>query len=174
MSWLSLLYSFFYHHTWTVFFFHHVIKSSISLPCACSLFSSSLFLWFLLFHSLFAPSHYIVSQILSNFLPSRAELQPLQTVWCSDATEYLSLKIFPQTILLSHVYIHVYPLWLIYTFSLRMCSDVYVWFFLKGDKLSMLKHTYQHKPLRKIKWPSAITRLIALLYVWPDVWSGDL
>ena len=34
---------------------------------------------------------------------------------------------------------------------------------LRGDKVStcMLTHTYPHKPLRKIKWPSAITRLTA-------------
>ena len=30
-----------------------------------------------------------------------------------------------------------------------------------GDKVSMLNYTYPHKPLRKIMWPYAITRLIA-------------
>ena len=30
-----------------------------------------------------------------------------------------------------------------------------------GDKVSTLTHTYPHKSLRKIKWPSAITRLTA-------------
>ena len=34
---------------------------------------------------------------------------------------------------------------------------------LRGDKVSMLTHTYTHKPLRKVKWTSAITRLTAHL-----------
>ena len=41
-----------------------------------------------------------------------------------------------------------------------------------GDKVNMLTHTYPHKPLRKIRWPSAITGLTAH-FVCPDVWSGD-
>ena len=32
---------------------------------------------------------------------------------------------------------------------------------LRGDKVSMLTHTYPHKPLRKINWPTAIARLTA-------------
>ena len=35
------------------------------------------------------------------------------------------------------------------------------------DKVSVLTRTYKHKPLRKAKWLSAITILIAP--VWPDV-----
>ena len=30
-----------------------------------------------------------------------------------------------------------------------------------GDKVSVLTHTYEHKPLRKIPWPPVITKLIA-------------
>ena len=29
----------------------------------------------------------------------------------------------------------------------------------RGDKVTVLTHTYPHKPLKKIKWPSAITML---------------
>ena len=32
---------------------------------------------------------------------------------------------------------------------------------LGGDKVSMLVHTYPHKPLRKSKWSAAISRLRA-------------
>ena len=36
---------------------------------------------------------------------------------------------------------------------------------LGDDKVSMLTHAYPHKPLRKMKWPSTITRLTAPLCV---------
>ena len=32
---------------------------------------------------------------------------------------------------------------------------------LRDDTVSMLTHTYPHKPLRRIKWPSAIIWLTA-------------
>ena len=38
---------------------------------------------------------------------------------------------------------------------------------LGDDKVGVLTRTYKHKPLRKAKWLSAITMLIAP--VWPDV-----
>ena len=45
---------------------------------------------------------------------------------------------------------------------------------LRGDKVSVLTHTYEHNPPWGIlKWPYAITRLTAH-FMWPDVRSGDL
>ena len=32
-------------------------------------------------------------------------------------------------------------------------------YYPRGDKVSMLTHTYPHKTLRKIEWPSAVCRL---------------
>ena len=40
----------------------------------------------------------------------------------------------------------------------------------RGDKTSILTHTYPHKPLRKIINDQADTQL----FVWLDVWAGDL
>ena len=41
---------------------------------------------------------------------------------------------------------------------------------LRGDEVSILTRTYPHKPLRKIKWVSAITRLtVHFTMMWPDV-----
>ena len=42
---------------------------------------------------------------------------------------------------------------------------------LGGDKVSMLTHTYPHKPLRKIKVTMCNHQADSQLYVWPDVWS---
>ena len=36
---------------------------------------------------------------------------------------------------------------------------------LEGNKLNMLTHIYSHKHMRKIEWPSAITRLTAYFTV---------
>ena len=43
-----------------------------------------------------------------------------------------------------------------------------------GDKVSMLTHTYPHKPIRKIKVTVCNHQADSPLYVLPDVWSGDL
>ena len=43
-----------------------------------------------------------------------------------------------------------------------------------GDKVCMLTHTYLHKPLKKIKVTLCNHKADSLLYVWLDVWSGDL
>ena len=40
-------------------------------------------------------------------------------------------------------------------------------------KVSMLTHTYQHKPLRENKATTCHHQADNPLYVWPDVWSGD-
>ena len=40
---------------------------------------------------------------------------------------------------------------------------------LRGDKVSMLTHTYPHKPLRKIKMTICNDHADNPLYVWPDV-----
>ena len=45
---------------------------------------------------------------------------------------------------------------------------------LRGDKVSMLTHTYSHKPPRKIRVARCSHQADNPLYVWPDVWSGDL
>ena len=45
---------------------------------------------------------------------------------------------------------------------------------LKGDKVSMLTHTYPHKPLRKIEVTTCNHQTGSPLYVWNDFWSGDL
>ena len=44
------------------------------------------------------------------------------------------------------------------------------------DKVSMLTHTYPHRPLRKIEVTirNLNRQADSLLYVWPDVLSGDL
>ena len=41
-------------------------------------------------------------------------------------------------------------------------------------KASMLIHTYTHKHLMKIKVTICNHQVNSQLYVWPDVWSGDL
>ena len=42
---------------------------------------------------------------------------------------------------------------------------------LWDDKVSVLTHTYPHKPVRKIKWPAAVTRLTPhLLMAWNLIW----
>ena len=43
-----------------------------------------------------------------------------------------------------------------------------------GYKVSMLTHTYPHKPMRKIKVTICNHQTDSPLYVGPDVWSGDL
>ena len=45
---------------------------------------------------------------------------------------------------------------------------------LGGDKVSMLTHTYPHKPLRKIKVIICNHQADSPFYVWSDVWFGDL
>ena len=44
----------------------------------------------------------------------------------------------------------------------------------RADEVSVLTHTYPHKPLRKIKVTICNHQADKPLYVWPDVWSGDL
>ena len=44
---------------------------------------------------------------------------------------------------------------------------------LRCDKVSMLTHTYQHKPLRKIKVAICNNQVDSLFYLW-HVCSGDL
>ena len=45
---------------------------------------------------------------------------------------------------------------------------------LGGDKVSMLTHTYPHKPRRKTEVTICNHQADSPLCVWPDVWSGDL
>ena len=45
---------------------------------------------------------------------------------------------------------------------------------LEGDKVSMLTHTYPHKPLRKIEVTICNHQADSPLCVWPNVWSDDL
>ena len=45
---------------------------------------------------------------------------------------------------------------------------------LGSHKVSMLTHTSQHKPLRKIEGAISKHQTDSQLYVWPKVWSGDL
>ena len=45
---------------------------------------------------------------------------------------------------------------------------------LTGDKVSLLTHTYTHKPLRNIIVTICNHQVDSPLYVWPDVWSDDL
>ena len=40
---------------------------------------------------------------------------------------------------------------------------------LRGDKVSMLTHTYPHKPLRKIKAAECTHQADSPLNVWPDI-----
>ena len=42
-------------------------------------------------------------------------------------------------------------------------------FFPRGDKVSMLTHTYPHKPQRKTKVTICNHQADSPLYVWPDV-----
>ena len=48
------------------------------------------------------------------------------------------------------------------------------WHTLRGDKVTVLTHTYLHKPVRKIKVTICNHQADSPLYVGPDVWSGDL
>ena len=66
----------------------------------------------------------------------------------------------------------------VYLFPL-VCMDwrvLYMALNLKGDKVSMLTHTYPHKPLKKIEVTICSRQADSPLYVyvWPDVWSDDL
>ena len=45
---------------------------------------------------------------------------------------------------------------------------------LRGDNMSMLTHTHSHKPPRKINMTICNHQADRPLYVWPDIWSGDL
>ena len=45
---------------------------------------------------------------------------------------------------------------------------------LGGDKVSVLIHTYPHKPLTKIKVTICNHQADSQLYVRPNDWSGDL
>ena len=45
---------------------------------------------------------------------------------------------------------------------------------LGDDKGSMLTHTYPLKDLRKIEVTTCNRQADSPLYVWPDVWSGDM
>ena len=47
-------------------------------------------------------------------------------------------------------------------------------FGLRGDIVDMLTYTYPLKPLRKINVTTRSHQADSQLYVWPDVWSGDL
>ena len=47
-------------------------------------------------------------------------------------------------------------------------------FTLGGDQVSMLTHTYPHKPLKKIYVTMCNHQADSPLYVWPDICSGDL
>ena len=46
--------------------------------------------------------------------------------------------------------------------------------YTRGDKVSMLTHTYPHKPLGKIKVTIYNHQADSPFYVWPDIWSGEL
>ena len=45
---------------------------------------------------------------------------------------------------------------------------------LRGNKVSRLTHTYPHKPTRKIEVTTCCHQADSPLFMWPDVWSGDL
>ena len=45
---------------------------------------------------------------------------------------------------------------------------------LRDDKVSLLTHTIPLKPLRKIKVTLCNHQADGQLYMWPDVWCGDL
>ena len=45
---------------------------------------------------------------------------------------------------------------------------------LGDDQVSMLTHTRSYKPLGKIEVTICSHQADSSLYVWPDVWSGDL
>ena len=45
---------------------------------------------------------------------------------------------------------------------------------VKGDKVSVLTHTYKNLPLRKIEVTMCNHQADSPLDVYPDVWSGDL
>ena len=47
-------------------------------------------------------------------------------------------------------------------------------FSLGGDKVSMLTHIYPHKPQGNIEVTICNHQADSPLFVWPDVWSGDL
>ena len=52
---------------------------------------------------------------------------------------------------------------------------LYLWCSPWRDKVSMLTHTYPHcKPLVKTKVTICNHQADSPLYVWPDVWPGDL
>ena len=45
---------------------------------------------------------------------------------------------------------------------------------LRGHKVSMLTHTYEHKPPRNIEVTIFNHQDDSPFFVWPDVWSGEL
>ena len=48
------------------------------------------------------------------------------------------------------------------------------WQTLRGDKVSMLIHSYSHKPLREIKVSICNHQVDSSYFWWPGVSSGDL
>ena len=64
---------------------------------------------------------------------------------------------------------HYHVLYHVQSFSVILCVAT-----LEGNKVSILTHTYPHKPLRNIKVTIYNHQADRQLYVWPDVLSGDL
>ena len=57
----------------------------------------------------------------------------------------------------------------IYLFRRVMKHIILVFFNPLGDKVSMLTHTYPHKPLKKIEVTICNHQADSPLYVWPNV-----
>ena len=76
-------------------------------------------------------------------------------------TPFIPDRLTPKTH--SGLYLFLFQIHLSLLTSFKLLSKIFVHFIIimmfKGDKMSMLTYTYIHKPTRKIKWPSAVTRL---------------
>ena len=80
--------------------------------------------------------------------------------------------------IMSYHHVHRYGLCscILLVFLSRFSLHVrhYSLYSLGGNEVSMLTRTYSHKPLRKMKVTICNHLADNQLFVWPDVWSGEL
>ena len=151
--------------------------------------SLSFVLWFRKIHALFTCLHWLLSYSWWEF-HQQSFGRSAAILNCEANAIFESLvSTNVQSCLYMYLYLiqaDLFGLWRSKSHCGHCSSSVLLWYFLisvhvhscvsvilllseilGGDKVSILTHTYPHKPLTKIKRSSAVTN-------WPDVWSGDV
>ena len=94
--------------------------------------------------------------VSGQFHQSRVNIIPISTAYCQvidcamDAHDTGGITQYFPNIVESCVSSFLYLCWVPQTFVLQLYFKT-----SRGDKVNMLTHACQHKPLRKIKWQSA-------------------